>query len=1463
MYEEWAGKAPPEKRDDLEMSRLLALAEAAKFDRKLVAPRRQLLAAAMLRDEMPEGIHWAKEVLTVAPDDADANYALAVGLLEERNPRGPDVQRHLEALEAAKAAPVRLAWIKARLAQVAKDTRGLDETLAKARSMTLLADASPIDHAALFRLRALDVESTTETVQLPERVKALQAEARTLLNHPAAAPNRVMRLSLVLERVQKSLSALAGKADPVGKAALNGLVDAIDTDVEEIFQQALKAARTTDLHVYLTYADHLRFRGKREKAMEVVADGLNSPLATRPTSADVVLALHAVAVETALADTKDATRHEKAAPHIKELLASTAARYQGLGHLFQGAIDLEESGISGTVGREGSTKAPSASEQARLRASALNHLKVAAEKLPDVVEAQARYGVALVLSNEREMGRQYLQNALRLGNADPRFQIWAAWSMVQGGYPEEAEPVVKHLISEAEAGRLSPELKGTLHLLGGEIHQARKSPEDLKKALAEYERSNDGKSAPAGVQLRMAQIEVQLGQPDRALARLEQLKAKGQGSPSAEHLAVLTLLEVGKKDEATARLAAARKAYPDSDELVGLESALLNKAGKSKEADAILAAFLESHPDNLSVTLLRASVLADLLDDVKEARRLLINVAERSENSAPLVQLALLDMRQKDYPAVATSIAKIRARWKDAAAADLLDAQLALDQGKLAQAAGFFDAALKKDPGNKVVQFWKAQIDGRMGDTRSATRILEAIARDGSTKQLDAGVTLTNAAQSALANLALRTGEVGDAIRRFESLRSTEGPGALARADRWQLTAAYAAKGDWPAARRELAALLNDKANPASNDERVRAANLYRQNKETAAAHAQFDYVLAVEPTHAGAVVSKAYALGEEKKSAEAVALLRKSISQPRKDGAKPPGVLYLLLAGLESATDPNATASDRAMKALDEGLAAEPGSIDLVRAKYLLLSTSKGAKEAVAFVESQAAGKDEGPLAQLLVDVYREQGDEAGAESSLRALVAKNPEDVRLASALVRVVASQADRAASRNDTKAERDLRDKAAGLIRSYRQKFPEEPVFLQYECDLAFKGGDLARAAAITKEIDAIAKNSPIGPVLRARLFAAQGRPVDAAAAFAEALERDPAQPDVRLMLAQTQIDLGRFDEAVQQARLVRQNDAGRLDAVLIEARALSQPTTSRTQTDARRSEALALLDTSLRNEPKFSGGYHQKARILAAQGRLDDAAKVLKAATEAVPDDATAVAQWVELLSGPGADGRPATPGKIKEAESVATAAAGRDKTGELMLAAAIGFHKAGQFNLAVDWGRKAATKLDTTALHINYGDILLTAGERTRDASEARPLFEQAVEQYDKVLAVQANSVEAINNKAWILHTYLGESPKALAIANALLGRVDPSTLPGEFFDTLGAIQEGLGQAREAEDSYGKGLRKTPDHPVLNFHMGKLVAADPKRAAQARGYLQKALDGRDRLPPNMAEEVNALMAQVR
>ena len=71
----------------------------------------------------------------------------------------------------------------------------------------------------------------------------------------------------------------------------------------------------------------------------------------------------------------------------------------------------------------------------------------------------------------------------------------------------------------------------------------------------------------------------------------------------------------------------------------------------------------------------------------------------------------------------------------------------------------------------------------------------------------------------------------------------------------------------------------------------------------------------------------------------------------------------------------------------------SRPKSLDLVQAKYRLVLGSQGQKAAVAFVEEAAKSEPEGPIARVLADVYRDQGDLDSAEKTLERLVLKEPE--------------------------------------------------------------------------------------------------------------------------------------------------------------------------------------------------------------------------------------------------------------------------------------------------------------------------------------------------------------------------------------------------------------------------------------------------------------------------------------
>ena len=1445
----------PKKPAEVRAMRNRALRDAANYGKGRAGPRQKLLADALAQDDLVEALVWADELLPIDSRDSDAHYVKALEALDKQPPDLAAVKGHLEVLTAARPKAPRTLWVASRLAGELNDEATLAEVLETARASEPDAKASPSERLTLLRLRTRDILRTEDPEALARYVAAFQDGAKFLAAEPDPAPTRIRMLGTLLEEVQGRLKAVASQA-PEAKARFAPLAASLESVSEAIHTRALETSGASDLRAHLAYAEHLLFRDQPEECLEVATKALKLPMASLPIWEGAAAGLREAAIKAILENKDDPSRFEKAAPFIRDLAASVNPRYAGMGQFFQGLVALERSNLTAAAAREPGDEGRIAIDP-KSRDEALATLRRAAVALPDSPTAQALYGVTLILTGEPGLGRQYLQAAYRMGGEgrlEPRYQVWAAWSILQAGYPEEAEPILSRLLAGVDRGDLPRELAPTLHLIKGEMHQARRTPDQLRMAREEFLKAvAEGQAMTPALQLRLAQIDLQLGDQAEGMGRLSMLESDPKAGPAAERLAVLGLKQAGKPDEAKARLAAARSRFPDSDELAELDAALLAKAGDLDAADRVFAEYLETHPGRGELAMARARLLAPR--DPQQARAILLGLAEKAESSAPLVQLALLDIGRRDLDAASKTIARIRDRWKEAAAADLLDAQLALAGDRPKAASAHLDAALKKDPNNKVALFWKALLDERSGAQGRASEALESILKDRPVKEIDDGLSLTTAARWALADMALQHQDLDVAISRFEGLLKDGDPGDLGRSVRWKLVAAHAAKGEHAEARAEVAKLV---AEPGTTpDERIQAADFYRRHGDDSACLTQLDMVLQADPANTGAVAYKALALASKGKPDEASALLRTALAS-----GKQPANLYLMLAASENLRKPADSAPGRALAALDEGLVRHPEAVELVQAKHQVLKLKHDPK-ALEYVEAAARANASPAMRQVLAEVYREERALDKAEAVVRDLVKSSPKDARLASSLVRLVAGQAEAAASSGDTAGARAQNAKAMDLIRQFRAKFPDDLSFPQAECELAMRQGDSARAKSLSGEIDAMAPGSPVGPLLRAGLFGAEGRVEEVAKEYEEALTRSPRRPDIRLALAQADLTLGKVDDALQQAQLVLDAESDQPTALLLKAQALAARGGTDAERVARRDEAATLLRDAIADNPKFLDAYHLLADIRFLNGDRTRGLNALREGLKFGPNDDTGLSSLVQHLCEPAAPGTPAPVADVQEAKKIAEEFGSRDERGAFALAVAVGFQRAARPDLALPWAEKAAKKIDRPIVHLTCGDILMAQAEATSPPNAAKDLFVKAISEYDAVLKTQPASVEAANNKAWILHRYLNRDPEALEQAEALVKASNPATLPAEFFDTLGSIYEATNQAKKAEEAYAQGLRKAPGHAGLNYHMGKLLAADPSRASLAMDHLTRALEGKDRLSPEVAREVESLLANAK
>ena len=892
IHEEFAGMLgdwiadEPDRAAKLGPVRVAEWQEAAKYGPRLVGPRRALLDHAVEAGNRADAVYWAESLRPLDPDYAESIAVLTEEALDRRPPDAAEARKLVDDLARLEPDQARTTELLARVALAAGDSAKFDALMAEFRP-TEPDSSGPIDERlARASLRRLDLDRASTPAEVAARGEALREEVAAI-DLDAAEPGQVRRLTSLIRAAQDRL-AKADASNPDAHASVDQALEAI---VSEGQARAVADAGDTDLRPYLDRASYLLVRGDRAECLKLVGRALDLAIASQPAWQPIAMELREVGIKAALSDGEDPDRVAKATALIGDLLAAEDDRYQALGHLFQGVIDLERSGIASpeSAGAESTVTAA--------RASAVEHLKAAAAGLQDVPTAQALYGVALILTDDPNIGRQYLQKAQRIsgGKLDVRYQIWAAWSVLQAGYPEDAEPIVDALLEQVARAELPASVEPGLRVLKGEIYQSRRSPADLSKARDQYRRAIAlGLEATPTLKLRLAQLDAQLGDAPGALTQIDELR--GMAGPAAEQVAILTLRQQGKTAEADARMTAARARFPESGELAGLEAATQVEAGDPQAAEATLAKFLQAHPESQELVLLRARLLAGPLKRPDEARSILNKLAERSETSVPLVQLALLELGVRDLEAASAAIAKVRARWPEASSADLLDAQLAFARGDVRGAGKALDAALEKDPSNKVAAFWKAQVEGIVGSPEQARAVFERLAGEASFKELDAGLSLSTASRWALASMALEARDYPAAVAGFEALAGSDSPAAIQRAARWKLVEARTASGNAPKADAELAGLVADPA--TTSDERVRAADFLRKAGKTLEADEQLKIVLRADPTHAGALTYRSLVWASAGKVAEAVGMLRKAVDA----GGQPAGT-YVLLGALETAS--------------------------------------------------------------------------------------------------------------------------------------------------------------------------------------------------------------------------------------------------------------------------------------------------------------------------------------------------------------------------------------------------------------------------------------------------------------------------------------------------------------------------------------------------------------------------------
>lgn len=1426
--------ATPQARLDLRISQLRSLVEAAQVDRSRKAPRRQLMLACMAEANEEDGTRWAEELIALDPADADANYLMARKNLSRKALKIDQAKRFLEALAKLEPNSARVDLVTVEVNRESGEIAKNKAIFEKYAKQPLPDNSPPAQQLAWARLRlmaAADNPSPNSLTDLATAMEGLMMSESTSVNHRVEWTRELQQIADRLPNLPESESA---------RRAAFGLM-------EKSLTQAIRE-NETDLRLKMVLARHLLTSNRLEASLEIAKRGLDSEEAKNPQVHNVVFGLRDVVVKAYLADGKNEKRFEQAQPYIDAMLADKAGDVQGVGHLFQGAIDLERSGIGGdaeiVAAAAQGEKAAAAKTALDYRKSSLDHLKKAVELLPEVATGRALYGVSLILNREPEMGRQALLRAQAMGIPEVRYQVWAAWSQILAGYPEDALPVVNNLLNRAGAEAGVRIFTPTLYLMMGEIHQARNTPESLRKAYEYYATALKlNPDASNAIHLKVAQLELMLNLREQAEARLKALAGQKETSASAIQLQIYGLVDAGKLEDARKLLDSLRRQNPDSVELLMSDVTIMARESKLEEAVKKLDEFRRRRPEVIEVVQLQVQLMAERLGRIDEARKLIEEHLANHPNSSLQSQSAQLALAAGDIDSVNRQISKLRTQWPDSPAADLVNAQLLLSQKNFPGALASYQAALKKDPNNKLAQFLSAQVEARIGGIDAAEKTFSKLAAEAPTRRLEPGLTLTDASQSALAALEIDSGKAQQAIARLKPLLGqTKNPQQL-RDYQWQLVAAHASLRDWSGMDTILQAILADPK--TTSDEIVRAANYRRSANQVDLALTMLDAVLAKKPTDPGAAALKGFILADRKAYAEAVAVVT-----PAWKADKAPVSLALLLAALENGVGPDETRNSRSEKVLVDALARYPESTDLIRAIYSMRRGVVTKPLIQAWLNDTIGDKASPQLRRLKATILTSEGEFDAADKILADLILQSPQDLTLVMERLQALRTRAGQLKDQADREQVRAVNSQLDQLIATYRTRFASNPEIFAFEAELAADRGQADRAIEISRRIDALNPTSPLGPLVRLRVLKPRRQWPEIIKNLEDAIARDPRRRDLKLQLATVYAEQGRGKEAQAQVDQVLAAEPGQADATLLKSRLLVQ-NAAENDRPAVAIEAIKILEPLATASPDNKEVYEEAAALARFGGKPELATAWLERGLKAHPADPNMVSLLLENRAG--------TP-ELKPILARWSAEAEKDTTGRLPLAVSVALQRMGMLDEALKLARLATAKSGTPGAWLNQGGILLAMAEASPQANRQQVL-EEAITAYDNVLTKAPDAVEAVNNKAWILHHYLARHQSASELVESFIRRADPARLPAEFDDTVGSIRESVAQIREAEKAYASGLAKSPAHAMLNYHMGRLVAADPGRRTNAVAYLQKAIAGQ--LPEAEATQAKRMLADLQ
>jgi len=691
-------------------------------------------------------------------------------------------------------------------------------------------------------------------------------------------------------------------------------------------------------------------------------------------------------------------------------------------------------------------------------------LKSALQKTPDDAEARMLYGKALLDTGRPAAAETEIRKAIELKYPPDETDPLLARAMIdQGAYAKAVAELASRKLGDAKAQAGLQTEMATAYLALGE-------PAKAKEAVT-------------------AALSVVPGDP-RALTVQARLAAQGNDLPQAMKLidtalaaapnnvqALIVRAEFenaqGRRDDAIKTL---ERAVDVSGGALGARyglTTLLAESGQLDKAAAQVEAMKKMSPLEFR-TLYADALISYSRGDAKHARDMIQQVLSVNPDNLQSIYLSgLIDMSLGLFGSAEDSLRKVVARMPGEGSPLRAIAALYLRTGRTAQGIEALETALRNVPDNPMLLRAAGEANLAAGNTTKAAEYYERASA------LDKG---NIAGKVRLAQVKYAAGESGQAFKELESLSSADQ--SQYQAD-LALIAAHLRRGEFDQALAAVATLEKKQPNnPLTYNVKGAAYAGMHDNKN---ARASFEKALEVQPGYFAAARNLALLDLQEQKTEDARKRYEAMLAKDPKNEQVLLGLAELQVMSGRPPVEVKAT--------IERAIAAAPKS---VRPRLALVSYFGNLRDAKSALEAakaaQTAFPDDTQVMEAVGIAQRAAGQTDDALATFKRLVQLQPQN---ASALLRL----ADVEVARKDYSA-------AVATLRKAIDADPNQNRTLLALAKTFIISGHPEDAIAEARKLQKERPKSALGYALEGEVLAAQGKWPQAAAAYREAMAREP-------------------------------------------------------------------------------------------------------------------------------------------------------------------------------------------------------------------------------------------------------------------------------------------------------------------------------------------------------------------